>query len=129
MDEPIYTLPENPVYQEKIRRLQNSDFVDAEAVYNPLLEAILGNIHYLYKRGDAGRKVVAARVRDPTLPAYGLDVRDDGTIPAVLESGAYTGTAEVSAIVSGVEYDAGNMSANGENVPDGTLIITKLEEE
>lgn len=72
-----------------------------------------------------GRRVVAVRTRDPSRPDYGLG---DGTAAAVLLAGPYTGGAEISAIVSGVEYDAENMSASGGAAPDGTLIIKKLEE-
>lgn len=72
-----------------------------------------------------GRRVVAVRVRDPSKPTYGLE--DSGEAVVALEVGPYTG-AGVAAIVSGVEYDAKNMSASGENVPDGTLILRKVEE-
>lgn len=75
---------------------------------------------------EYGRRVVAVRVRDPSKPTYGLE--DSGEAVVALEAGPYTGAAEVTAIVSGVEYDAGNMSASGENVPDGTLILRKVEE-
>lgn len=71
------------------------------------------------------RHVIAVRMRDPSKPSYGLG---GGDAVAMLEVGPYTGGAEVTAIVSGVEYDAKNMSASGENVPDGTLILTKVEE-
>ena len=73
-----------------------------------------------------GRHVVATRLRDPSKPDYGLDT--GGEAAAVLDVGPYTGAAQVAAIVSGVEYDAKNMSANGENTPDGTLILRKMEE-
>ena len=72
------------------------------------------------------RHVVAVRLRDPSRPSYGLE--DDGPAMVVLDVGPYTGGAEVSAIVSGVEYDAKNMSVSGENVPDGTLILRKMED-
>lgn len=73
-----------------------------------------------------GRRVVAVRVRDPSRPDYGLE--DGGEAAVALEAEPYTGTAEVTAIVSSVEYDAKNMSASGESVPDGTLILRKVEE-
>lgn len=71
------------------------------------------------------RHVIATRVRDPSKPSYGLE---DGDAVAVLDVGPFTGGAEVTAIVSGVEYDAKNMSASGDDVPDGTLILRKVEE-
>jgi len=70
------------------------------------------------------RHVVAVRARDPSKPDYGLDAPPT----VVLEVEPYTGGAEIAAIVSGVEYDAKNMSASGDNVPDGTLILRKVEE-
>ena len=72
------------------------------------------------------RRVIATRVRDPSRPAYGLGGGGDTAV--VLDVGPYTGGTEVSVIISGEEYDAKNMSANGENVPDGTLILQQLEE-
>ena len=71
------------------------------------------------------RHVINLRLRDPSKPSYGLDA---GDAVAVLDVGPFTGGAEVTAIVSGVEYDAKNVSVNGGNVPDGTLIIRKVEE-
>lgn len=75
------------------------------------------------------RQVIATRIRDPGKPTYGLGGGGDQTeVAVVLDTGAYTGGAEVSVIVSGEAYDAENMSADGENAPDGTVIITKVEE-
>lgn len=72
------------------------------------------------------RHVIASRVRDPAKPDYGLAGGTQAI--AVLDAGPYTGGAEVTAIVSGVEYDARNMSASGEDIPDGTLILRKMED-
>lgn len=73
------------------------------------------------------RRVLAIRARGPGKPDYGLSGGDTPAL-AALDVGPDTGTAEISAIVSGVAYAAKNMSANGENLPDGTLYITKMEE-
>lgn len=79
--------------------------------------------------GVAWLKVIGSRLRGAGKPTYGLGGQGEETaVTVALETGAYSGGAEVSAIVSGVEYDAENMSANGETAPDGTLIIKKLEE-
>lgn len=74
--------------------------------------------------------IVRCRERDPSKPDYGLGGGGDdgGDETPVLRVKGYTGTAEVSAVVSGVEYDAENMSANPDDVPDGTLILKKVEE-
>jgi len=70
------------------------------------------------------RRVISARSRDPNKPAYGLG----GEVAAVLSVGAYTGTVPYSAVVSGTEYDALNISVNGDTAPDGTIILKKAEE-
>lgn len=49
-------------------------------------------------------------------------------VGVALLTGAYTGRAEVSAVVEDREYDAENMSARADSAPNGTLIITKVEE-
>ena len=79
------------------------------------------------RMGQFGRHIVAVRVRDPSRPDYGLGAGRDGI--AVLDAGPVTGSAQVTAIVSGVEYDANNMrAASADDVPDGTLILRKVEE-
>ena len=75
------------------------------------------------------RYVAATRPRDPDKPAYGLGGGgDDGGDQSVaLKVGQYTGTADIAAVVSGVTYDAKNLGFDGEDNPDGTIII-KTEE-
>lgn len=75
------------------------------------------------------RYVVATRPRDPDKPTYGLGGGgDDGGDQIVaLKVGQYTGTADIAAVVSGVTYDAQNLGFDGEDNPDGTIII-KTEE-
>ena len=57
-------------------------------------------------------------------PGYGLG---DGPVKVVLETGDLTGTAEISLLVSGREYDAENMGFYGDDLPDGTILIKKTE--
>ena len=47
MADETYILPEEPVYQEAIRRLQNTDPVDADGVLNPLIQALIGNTEFV----------------------------------------------------------------------------------
>lgn len=42
-----YTLPEVPVYREAIRKILNEDPVNAEEILNPLVQALLENIHFV----------------------------------------------------------------------------------
>lgn len=62
--EETYVIPENPEYSESIRKLQDSDPASASATFNPLIEALIGNIHYLYLKLNAGRQVLAVRETD-----------------------------------------------------------------
>lgn len=69
--------------------------------------------------------VFTTRIREPWKPDYGLGSdAEDGTVSIVLDAESYTGSAEVSAIVSGMEYDMKNMSVDTQT-PNGTMIITK----
>ena len=71
------------------------------------------------------RRVIATRTRDPSKPTYGL-VDDEDTIIA-LDVGPYTGQTEVGVVVSDTEYDANNLSQQGEAAANGTLIFKKVE--
>ena len=70
------------------------------------------------------RYVIRERRRDSGKPAYGLEDLADG---AVLETGNLSGEAAISVLANGREYAAKNMSASGGDVPDGTIIIRKME--
>lgn len=67
------------------------------------------------------KRIIATRERDPSKPDYGIGGSDE--ISAALEIGTFTGTADTTVVVSGVEYDALNLSHSGENVPDGNIIF------
>lgn len=74
--------------------------------------------------------VVATRDRESWRPGYGLGGGgEDGGTGVVLEVEPYTGTAKISAVVSGKEYDAKNLDTDGVESPNGTIIIKKMEEE
>ncbi len=72
--------------------------------------------------------VAAVRPRDPGKPTYGLGGGGDGggKVSVALEAGPYTGKTEAGVVVSGVLYDANNMSTHGDTAPDGTILI-KME--
>ena len=99
------------------------------ATVEMLLQSIAEHNANLSAHG-AQRIVISTRNRDPEKPTYGVGSEGDdvGMNGAVLETSAYTGTAETSAVVSGIEYDANNLSSNGDANPDGTIIFKKLEE-
>lgn len=127
-EEKKYRFPSDPTYSEDIRKLQDSDPASASQVFNPLLQALIENIHYLKLRGDrleqgTHRRVLAVRERDSTRPDYGLG--EETPAEPVLLLNTYTGDTPVAAVVSGTEYDARNMSV-GEDVPNGTLILSPV---
>ncbi len=115
-----YIMSESPVYNEEIRKLKNSDPANAETVFNPLIQEILENIHYLKLYNE--RKVIASRVRDPSKPAF--DITNE---KVVLDVGASTGTSGVSVNIDGVAYDAANIALDSENASNGSIIIRELE--
>jgi len=47
MNELVYSFTENPSYHEKIRKIQNTDPVNAETIVNPLIEKMLENTHFV----------------------------------------------------------------------------------
>lgn len=121
-----------PTYEDvKAELVSKLDTVDRGAVNGvaPLDEA--GKVPDGYIGVNLPRmRVVARRQRDPAKPGYGLG--GDGPEPpqggaAALELRSYTGGAEHTAIVSGVEYDALNIGTDGEDIPDGTIIIRQEE--
>ena len=67
--------------------------------------------------------VAGERVRDGWRPEYGLG--GGGERSVALEVEDYTGRAYLSAVVSGVEYDAVNLETEEEVAGDGTLIVRK----
>lgn len=72
---------------------------------------------------------IASRLRDPAKPDYGLGGgAAEAEAEAVLILRDYTGTAEATAVLSGQEYDALNISTGGDAIPDGTIILNKQEE-
>lgn len=44
MEEMYYPIPEKPQFNEKIRRIQNSDPLSLNKTVNPVIEALIGNI-------------------------------------------------------------------------------------
>lgn len=73
--------------------------------------------------GSLHLHIIRERQREPWKPAYGMEY-----MGVILETESLSGEAEITVLASGQEYDAKNMSANGDSAPDGTLIIKKMEE-
>ena len=74
---------------------------------------------------DCRHVEIATRIREAWRPDYGLGGWD-GTV--ALQTAPYTGTAEISIVIDGVNYDADNMTQDADNAGNGDLIITKMEE-
>lgn len=47
MSETIYSFTENPSYHEEIRKIQNTDPVNAETIVNPVIEKVLENTQFV----------------------------------------------------------------------------------
>lgn len=112
----------------------SKDAMTAEDVQRAVQKAIAEhdadlNAH-AQRLANMGRLVVATRPRTSGKPDYGAGGGGDsgGVRSVALDVGPYTGAAEVSAVISGVLYDAKNMSADGDAVPNGAIIIKKSEE-
>lgn len=81
-----------------------------------------------------GFKIISVCDRDPGKPDYfggdqggGGDDGGETVSEVVLKAGNYTGTADITLIMSdGVKYDAENMSRRAESAPNGYVIIEEV---
>lgn len=55
-----YTIPENPQYTTEIRKLENTDPASATAIFNPLVQAILNNIHHVKRKAEGKNAAIVA---------------------------------------------------------------------
>lgn len=115
---------------EKHRR-RNGDFSctlrhKVDGVLRTNTWAVLGT-QVVYDEATGDVILSAADAYDGTIQFCGGQKADE-EIGTALLTGGYTGQAEVSAVVEEQMYDAENMSAQALSAPDGTLIITKVEE-
>jgi hypothetical protein len=67
-----YEIPENPVYDENIRKLENTDPADADGIFNPLFQKLVGNIHAV-KQGSAALDPVTGLIPVEEMPIEGLN--------------------------------------------------------
>ncbi|MCM1275449.1 MAG: hypothetical protein NC299_08790 [Lachnospiraceae bacterium] len=72
--------------------------------------------------GQIRLKVVEERERDPQKPTYGL-ADEETSEEATLKLKTYTGTAEVTVVVDGTDYDAENVKRSAKGALVGDLII------
>lgn len=104
MADPIYEIPENPVYDQEIRALQDGDPARASTVFNPVLGKMIVNTHAVKLAGDANAKRIeevskqsgeAANPDNITLPGGKTLTDAIGELEegkAGVESPAFTGT-------------------------------------
>ena len=52
-----YEIPENPIYDSDVRRLENNDPADADEIFNPLILQILTNMAVIKKQVDSSTYV------------------------------------------------------------------------
>jgi len=79
-----YTLPEVPVYREAIRKILNEDPVNAEEVLNPLVQALLENVHFV-------KLLAQTKAESDALDEH---VGDDTAHLTAAERSAWNGKAE-----------------------------------
>lgn len=94
-----YTLPEVPVYREAIRKILNEDPVNAEEVLNPLVQALLENVHFvkLLTEQKAGSDAMDGALAQQS---KALDTHSKNTTLHVTaaERSKWNGKAEASAL-------------------------------
>lgn len=73
---------------------------------------------------EVKRRVIEIRERDPGKPSY----EEDAEVEMALDAGPYTGEAAIGVVLNGDEYDANNLSKQGDTAANGTLLIKELEE-
>lgn len=61
MAETYYHIPDKPVYNSKVRELQNSDSANAQETFNPLIQRILENIAAVKELADSALKLAEPR--------------------------------------------------------------------
>ncbi len=61
MADRFYQIPDKPVYNNKIREIQNSDPVNASMIVNPVLRQLLENIAAVKQLADSALKLANAR--------------------------------------------------------------------
>lgn len=122
-----HMIKDPPEFSDVLRRLETTDPAHAD-VFNTLFSVLINNDIYLRQKAEStaqDRHAVRVRVREPTLPDYGLAE----TQFVAIYTADYSGTSPITAQVEGTEYDVTNMKtkAKMEDAPDGTIMIRKLE--
>lgn len=99
MAEQSYELSKDPVYNEAIRKLQNTDFADAFTVFNPLIQAILENIHAvkLLTEQKAGSDAMDGALAQQS-KALDTHAKNNTLHVTAAERSKWNGKAEVSAL-------------------------------
>jgi hypothetical protein len=138
MPETYYPLPENPEYNEQIRALRDNDPARASTIFNPLIEALIGNTHYVKLGAEPlrGRHAVIAaegwtlgpeeltgvRWYEYNLPVEGLSAEDivfvvpgDNDAERIVQERlrSYVGTADgYITLYASVAFDAPAIDLN-----------------
>lgn len=68
------------------------------------------------------RKEIAKRLRDPGKPDYGVGGGGEAA-GVTLITAEHTGSADVTVVINGKDYDGKNISRRAEDAPSGTIII------
>lgn len=113
MAEQTYELSKDPVYSEAIRKLQNTDFADAFTVFNPLIQAILENIHAVKLLADQ-------KAGSDTLNVLlGAHTKDTGAHVAPEERVQWNGKADSTALTAHAENMTAHITASERSAWNG----------
>lgn len=104
-----------------ISRTNNIRVIASPNVYvtKPEFDAAIKNA------GQVKCKTVSVYERDPKKPDYGFSGSDFGN-EVTLKAKTYTGTAEVTVVVDGTDYDAENMKRSAQGALVGDIIIEEV---
>ena len=89
MADETYVIPEEPVYREAVRKILNEDPVNADEILNPLVQALLENIHFV-------KLLAQAKAESTALDAH---TGDNTAHLTAEERTAWNGKAEAATVI------------------------------
>lgn len=85
MQDPTYPVPEKPAYDTAIRALQNTDPASAENVFNPLIQKLIDNTHYVKLKTDENATSISEVANDMNNPDL-IKLNDGKTLAAKMQT-------------------------------------------
>lgn len=100
MADETYVIPEEPVYREAVRKILNEDPVNADEILNPLVQALLENIHFVKLLAQAKAESTALDAHTGDNTAH-LTAEERTAWNGKAEGGHSHTAADVGALASG----------------------------